>query len=149
MSIIKGINWNIVVPILIALAGWYVVNKQNAQRDRENKLRDITTQYLIDAYRNLSDASMRPPQPGSIYYRKIESAISDIQLFGSEKQIEQANTMIDEYSKSGLINLDPILNDLRSQLREELGLPQVKQNVRWLRMEGAPKIPQRDIDEKH
>lgn len=114
MSIIRSINWSIVVSILLAAVGWYVVNKQNAERDRRNKLRDITTQYLIDAYRNLSDASMRPPQRDSIYFRKIESAISDIQLFGSQDQINLAYAMMEEYSKTRVINLDPILNNLRS-----------------------------------
>lgn len=141
MSAFKSINWSILIPVIIAFFGWYVVNQQNIERDRQNKLRDIKTQYLIDAYRNLSDASMRAPEPKSIYYHKIESAISDIQLFGTLEQIAQANRMAQEYSTTSQISLDPILNDLRSQLRSELGLPQLHENVRWLRMEGAPNVP--------
>lgn len=144
----SNFNWPIVISAALVIFGWFVVNSLNVDRDRENKLRDIRTQYLIDAYRNLSDASQRKPEPQSKYFRQMESAVADIQLFGTQNQIEKVHAMLDAYSKTSLAPLDPILNDLRNELRTELNLPPINQNVRWLRMEGAPQLPNSPATDK-
>lgn len=134
-------NWSIVIPAIIVIIGWGVVHYFNTERDRGNKLRDIRIQYLIGAYRSLANSSQRPPEKNSPYFRQMEEAIADIQLFGTKSQIEKVHTMISEYAKTATMPLDPLLNDLRDDLRNELKLPPVAENVQWLRMEGAPQLP--------
>ena len=131
-------NWEILISALIVVVGWFVVNALNARSDRKNKLRDVRIQYLIDAYRSLSDLSQRAIAPGAKYIQQIEAAVSDIQLFGTSSQIEKVKQMIDGYAKTGIGELDPLLNDLRNDLRSELKLKRMADNVIWLRPEGVP-----------
>lgn len=70
----------------------------------------------------------------------MESAVSDIQLFGSPSQIQTLHALLPEYRKTGRLPLDPLLNDIRNSLRHELDLLPIGQNVEWLRMEGAPQL---------
>jgi hypothetical protein len=134
-------NCSILISTIIAISGWGAVHLLEAERDRQNKLRDIRIEYLVNAYRNLSDASQRTPVKNSPHFRQIEAALADIQLFGTKSQIEKVHCGINEYSKTATIPLDPLLNDLRDSLRTELNLSHIQQNVHWLRMEGAPLLP--------
>lgn len=136
------INWSILVPAFIVILGWIVVHCYDIDRDRQNKLRDIRIQYLIDAYQCLANSSQRPPEKNSPYFRQIESAVADIQLFGSKSQIEEVHQAISEYKKSAILPLDPLLIDLRNTLRTELNLPPIQEKVQWFRPEGAPPLPQ-------
>ncbi|MGL5302984.1 MAG: hypothetical protein ACRC9M_05200, partial [Aeromonas sp.] len=45
--------------VLVIVIGWFVVHNLSVKRDRQNKKDDIRTEYLISAYRQLSDASNR------------------------------------------------------------------------------------------
>ena len=134
-------NWSIIIPAIIIILGWYAVHYLNTERDRQNKLRDIRIQYLIEAYRSLANSAQRPPEKNSPYFRQIEAAVADIQLFGTKSQIEKVHIMLAEYPKTATLPLDPLLNDLRNILRTELNLPPEQKNVQWLRMEGAPPLP--------
>ena len=67
-----------------------------AARDRANKRREIQVSYLIDAFRRL----------GKGVHEKIydfaddfESAVIDIQLFGSMTQIERVQKFVKEFAK--------------------------------------------------
>ena len=141
-------SWFIIIPAIIVILGWYAVHYLTEERDRKNKLRDVQTQYLIDAYRSLANSSQRYPEKNSPYFRKIESAIADIQLFGTKSQIEEVHRILPEYKKSATLPLDPLLNNLRNELRNELKLPSIKENVQWIRMEGVPTLPNTQIEKK-
>ena len=123
---------------IITIIGWFIAHQLSSERNRINKHRDIRLEYLISAYLSLADASLRPPAPNSPYFQKMESAIADIQLFGSESQIEQVKAFLQEYDTKGKGSLDPLMNSLRNDLRKELKLSQIKENVHWFRPEGAP-----------
>lgn len=125
---------------VIAICGWFVVHQLSVSRDRLNKHRDIRIHYLTSAYQRLANASMRPPSKNFPYFKDMESAIADIQLFGTEKQIEIANAFMEEFQKTNKGSLDSLLNDLRNDLRNELELTKLKDNVRWFRPEGTPEI---------
>ncbi len=60
------VNYQILISTIVIFLGWFIVNWLNSTRDRENKLRDIKIEYLINAYRNLANSSMR--KPNSEYY---------------------------------------------------------------------------------
>ena len=129
-----------VLAAIVAVAGWFIGHSLSVERDRANKQRDLRIEYLIDAYRRLANASWRPPEPGSQYFRDMESAIADIQLFGTESQIGQAKNFMSEFQKTGRGPLDKLLNNLRNDLRKEMNLPEIKANVQWFRPEGAPTL---------
>jgi hypothetical protein len=84
-------NWELLVPLLIttvvAVVGWFSGHSLSASRDRANKHRDIRLEYLIEAYRRLENAGGRDLPSSPEQSRDLESAIADIQLFGSLAQI--------------------------------------------------------------
>jgi hypothetical protein len=148
----RSLNWNwpLLLPLLIttavAIAGWYVADGLTAARDRSNKQREIRVQYLIEAYRRLALASQRPPQ--SSYFRDMEAAVADIQLFGSPSQVREVTAFLDEFQKNGKASLDPLLLDLRNDLRVELQLSVQDGPVRWFRPEGGQETTVRSSDRK-
>ena len=123
---------------IVAISGWFIVHQLGNERNRINKHRDIRIEYLISAYRRLANSSQRHPKGGSPYFRDMESAIADIQLFGTQSQIDQVYTFLKEFKATGKGPLDDLLNNLRNDLRKELSLSEIEGNVRWFRPEGKP-----------
>lgn len=108
-----------------------------AIRDRANKQRDLRIEYLISAYSKLANATQRAPESGSQYFADVETAMADIQLFGTDSQIEKARRTMDEFQKEGHLTLNELLKDLRDNLRRDMELSKIKRDVQWLRFEGA------------
>ncbi len=130
MEITKNLNCQIVLSTIVVVIGWFIINHLDATRDRENKLRDIKTEYLINAYLNLANSGMHTPEPNSPYFREMESAIAHIQLFGTPSQISRVRQFQKEFSLNGQASLDPLLNDLRNELRNEFNLSRIEQKVK-------------------
>lgn len=121
-----------IITICVACIGWVAVHHFTARRDRLNKKREISLQHLISTYQILTyDISNRPPSKDKD--DKLEKVISDIQLFGTIKQIELIKRILDELVDNKVYQLDLLINELRNDLREELGLERVRGNVYWLR----------------
>jgi hypothetical protein len=120
------------IAAVIVIIGWYVVHYLSARRDQTNKRRDLRVQYLIEAYRRLEYAGNRPmtKEIGPDF----EKAIADIQLFGTPKQVELAQSFAHGFVAKGEHTLDPLLNELRKELRKELKLESVQPNIKYLRM---------------
>ncbi len=133
-------NASHIVTVLVALVGWFAVHRLTAWRDRVNHKRKISTDFLIKAFQNLANAANREPSPQ--YFRDMEAAIADIQLFGSTSQIKMIETFTKEFAEKGQASMDPLLSSLRKDLRKELGYEAVEGNVRWFRPEGSPKVAQ-------
>jgi hypothetical protein len=123
-----GLKPELLLPLLlttvIGMIGWYVNNSYSAARDRANKQRDLRVQYLIDAYRHI-ERVCAPNKPADIsddMLRGIESAIADIQLFGSAQQIELAKRVVKEIVSGSYSDPRYLLAELRKDLRRELNL---------------------------
>ena len=78
----------LLVTTVIAVLGWYVAHRLSMNRDRATKRRELRVKYLIDAYRLLESVSNRPVTPATA--PQFESALADIQLFGTPAQVELA-----------------------------------------------------------
>lgn len=131
-------DWEMLISLLIttgvAIAGWMVGHWFNEQRDQKRKRREIRTEYLIRAYRGLEDGANRGSISGTEYGKKFESAIADIQLFGTEAQARMAKELanaIAERRKDA--SSGPILLSLRDDLRKEIGLSAIKERPIHLR----------------
>jgi len=72
---------------LIAVISWVIGHYFNSKRDQTNKRRDLTNQHLINAYRILTNEIVQRPQTKESD-QKLELIIAEIQLFGSNEQIE-------------------------------------------------------------
>ena len=130
-------NWSLLAPMLVttvvAIVGWLAVHRLSAARDRANKRRDLRVQYLIDAYRKLESAGNRTASTVD-YADLFESAVADIQLFGSPEQVKLARKFALDFASQGTAALDPLLNSLRMDLRQELQLPPLEDSITYLRI---------------
>ena len=124
----------IVVTIILAVIGWIIGHHFTRKRDVMSKKREITLDHLINAYRILTHDITRRPETKE-RNEKLEAIISDIQLFGSEEQIELVKELVDTVVAGGEFRLDLLTNNLRNDLRKQIGLKPAKGNVKWLRFE--------------
>lgn len=109
------------VPAMVAIAGWFAAHQFNVHRDRQNKRRDMRIQFLLDAYRRLESAANRL---GMTEEQKLEfeSAVADIQLLGTKEQVATTIAFLRQHEAGSGANIDSVLQLLRKDLREELGL---------------------------
>lgn len=128
-------NWQLLGPLLIttavAVGGWFVGHVLTARRDRANKRREQRIGFLIEAYRRLEACSQRVAPSDTA---KLESAVADIQLFGSPHQVELVQRFASDFAAQGGSSLDALLRDLRRDLRAELRLESVPDSILHLRI---------------
>jgi hypothetical protein len=119
-----------IVPLLVAIAVGILAHLLSARRDRLNQKREKKIAYLIEAYRQLESCAHRL---GSEEEKKLESAVADIQLFGSPSQVKLVQAFVREFSATQAGSLDQLLQDLRRDLRRELRLEEVPLHILHLR----------------
>jgi hypothetical protein len=121
----------IIVTALVAMVGWFIVHQLSISRDIKNKRTELKIKYLIEAYRKLENISHRD-NPNM---QDFESAIADIQLFGTKRQVELAQKIATEFAKNKTVSLNDLLSDLREDLRKLLHLEQLPDQpliiLRW------------------
>ena len=121
----------LVTSALIAIVGWYVAYLAAIRRDRMQKRRDLTVQYLIEAYRRVEKAALNELKgPAS---SDLESAIADIQLFGSADQVKHAQEFARNHAATGQASANSLLVTLRRDLRKELNLERVSDSLLFYR----------------
>ena len=127
-------EWKLVIQItvssLIVILGWFIVHYLNRKRDVAIKRRDLRLEYLLDSYRNLETAFKDPEQDESKV--KIENSISDIQIFGNEKQAGLAREFSLNFVSGKVVSSNELINSLRDELRKELNLPEIDHPVQSL-----------------
>jgi|SRR6185312_1666044 len=129
----------ILATVTTAVIGWIVAHYLNTLRDRSLKRKEVITSHLINAYRVLTnDVTKRDLTPER--RTKLENVVADIQLFGSIEQIVLAKKLTDDIVANSEFPLDDLINNLKNDLRSQLGLKTVKGNVRWLRFGEIPPI---------
>lgn len=121
-----------VIATIIPIIGWYIVHRLSVNRDRANKRRDLRVTYLIEAYRRIERSANRPKTYDNNL--ELESAIADIQLFGSPRQVELAVKFAFDIAKKSNASTDELLTDLRKELRGELDLEPVAPEITYLRL---------------
>ena len=122
------------IGAIVTIVVWYFSSYDLRKRDRENKKLEIRLQFLVDAYRNIEFSGNRSLALKPKYAHNIESAIGDIQLFGSRKQVKLAQEISDTLANDGKVKYDDLLNELRRDLRNELSLELLEDTRRVLRI---------------
>ena len=115
------------IAIVSTVCGWFVIHNMSRKRDLENQKKEMRISYLINAFRRIED-SVNRTDPDKLFL--LESAIADIQLFGTKKQIELSIKSANDLAKNRQADNKPLLMDLRNDLRNELGLEPVT-DVEW------------------
>ena len=95
------INWGLLLPLLVtsvvAVFGWIVGHRLNAERDLHNKRVELRIKFLLEAYRKLEASIEQEINRENL--NVLESAISDIQLLGSPEQVDKVLDWSKQFSK--------------------------------------------------
>ena len=129
-----------IIGVLGSILAWYLSSRDLKKQDHDNKRREIRLQYLIDAYRALESSCHRNHEPDNPYAITLESAIADVQLFGTDKQVRLAAEFAKSMANAGEGTVEDLLDDLRSELRARLDLEPVLHKRMILRF--TPKTPE-------
>lgn len=119
------------ITVLLAIAGWIMGYYLTSKSDQHIKRRDFIIEHLSETYRVLTEVAHCPLEEN---HEKFENILSDIQLFGSIKQIELVRALTEELANKKTTQLDLLIHDLRNDLRKQLKLEPVKGNVIHLRV---------------
>jgi len=143
-------SWQSLGPLLVttltALLGWYVAHYFASRRDAAVKQKDLRSKHLLDSFRRLSRVWCTLEQARNEGVPEITpdleqelisdlvSTIRDIQLLGSITQLKKVANFLHELpeGKADFPEfLSALLKDLRSDLREGLGMPQGRTDIPW------------------
>ncbi|OJW12514.1 hypothetical protein [Mucilaginibacter sp. 44-25] len=130
MSVVDVIKTTITVTI--AAVGWVVAHYFNTKRDKTLKRREIITKHLIDSYKILAYDIVHREYSVELV-RKLELPLVELQLFGTKRQIELAQKLAYDMKKGGAVNMNDLINDLRAELRKELELEPVNEDIHFIR----------------
>ncbi|WBL33465.1 hypothetical protein O5O51_01775 [Sinirhodobacter sp. HNIBRBA609] len=114
---------------------WFALRQDKVARRRER-----VVAHLIEAYRNLENAAGREPMTED-HKTRVESSIAATFLLGSKSAAIEAKKLAEDTAR-GSGSMVPLLKQMRSDLREELGLEQhdvEPQFLRFWRNEGKRK----------
>jgi len=130
------------ISIILAISGWLIGHWFTSNRARAIKRRELVTEYLVDVYRKLDrfTVSLISGVATEEVAKDINSAITDIQLFGSDKQIEYAIKIAEKMANHNSVpnqDLKDLIQDLRSDLRSELDLPEITKDVAHLNAQSS------------
>lgn len=120
----------IIIQCILTVIGWIVVYILALRQNTQIKKKEVTIKFLIQAWKMLEKASNRKDNR---YNADIETAIADIQLFGTKRQIELAQRFAEEIARNKESSILELLVLLREDLRKELKLEDVPRKFRFLR----------------
>jgi hypothetical protein len=129
------IDWRLVlslgIPAVVAVAGWFLAHWLTSRRDVVVRKREARVKALEVAYLRLANSSHR--SFGATEITALELFVSEIQLYGTPRQIAMMQSLVEAAKKGGYIPFDQLLIDLRDTIRSELRLERVEGDVWWLR----------------
>lgn len=123
-------NNDLIIQCIITVIGWIVVYIFAIRQNTQIKKKEVTIEYLIQAWGKLEKASNRKDNR---YNTEIETAIADIQLFGTNRQFELAQQFAEEIARNKESSALDLLVLLREDLRKELKLERVPKKFKFVR----------------
>ena len=114
------IEWKYIIPIITAFAGLAGGHFFTSRRENLKHKKEMRVGYLVNAYRKLEKGAS--PTSADYLPGEFESAISDIQLFGSHEQVILAHRFCEAASAGDGSLLQELLENLRNDLRSELSI---------------------------
>lgn len=129
-------NWTLAatigIPGALVAAGWFLAHWLTARRELTAKRREARLKALEAAYMRIATSSNRPLSPEIV--EKLETFVSEIQLYGTPLQIELMGHVVEGFKRGEVVSYDAILVDLRNTIRKELRLEPIDGAVWWFRL---------------
>lgn len=125
------------VPFLSALTGGFFVHFLAARRERNAKRRDVVTTNLIelwqkiDAQNSIAIDAVKDDENDPRVWSWI---VGNMQLFGTEEQVKLTHKFVEDYQTKKIGDTTALLENLKHELRKELGLPKIKHKYFWFRV---------------
>jgi hypothetical protein len=121
---------NLILPLASSVIGGLVValvnNLMTKRREHEKKLAELRIEHLIECWRKIERAASvgvdASQESRNEAYDRIEEAIARIILLGTEREVEIASSVTARLSKNDPEAIVELMNELRSNLRQDLGL---------------------------
>jgi hypothetical protein len=148
----SSLDWklilSILIPGIIVIVGWFIAHWLTSKRDFRARRREARVQGLEAAYIRVASYANRDLTEEVM--EKLETFVSEIQLYGTPRQVQLTRRLVVDYvAKKPAISFDAILEDLRDALRKELQLERVDtldgvKGIAWLRFArpiGSPPAP--------
>lgn len=109
-----------------------ITHSYSTNRAVANKRPELRLQCLIEAYRILTN-EVYHWELTSVRNYKLQCMLSDIQLFGTGRQVKLVKELTIAVAAENSLELAPLINSLRDDLRSELNIEKTENNVQWLR----------------
>ena len=119
---------SLVVTVVLLAVRIFVMQRVQRNRQRENRQETERLRSLVSAYRALA-GSFSPSEEGE-HRGQIEEALSEVVLFGSLRQVELAARCAVALTRNEPVSYQPLVEDLRSDLRNQLGLDPIPASLR-------------------
>lgn len=124
---------------LLTICGWVMNNRYIVEQQKVEKFLEIKNEKLYNAYKDIQMYnSMREVKSvDKETALKYSRSIIDIQVYGTERQIELAKSAAGFYvntensSITKVKNLDTLLNEIRNDLRKDFNLIPVRGGNFW------------------
>ncbi len=110
---------SLLVAVVLLILRIMLMQRVQDRRQRENRQETERLKSLASAYRALA-GSFTPAGPGD--RRQIEEALAEIILFGDLPLVRLAAQAASELVHTGNADLGPLIDELRVDLRAQLGL---------------------------
>lgn len=117
---------SLVVAVVLLAIRVFVMGRVQTKRQRENRQESERLKSLVAAYRSLA-GSFSPA--GDEHTPIIEESLSDIVLFGSLAQVELAVACVNGMKRGDVVDFQPLVEELRADLRRQLGLDPIAGHV--------------------
>jgi len=113
---------SMVIAIVLLAIRVMVMQRVQTQRQRENRQETERLKSLVAAYRALA-GSFTPAS--NDHTPQLEETLAEIVLFGTLPQVEMAAACVRALQAGQPVNYQPLVEALRSDLRQQLGLEQI------------------------
>lgn len=117
---------SLVVAVALLAVRIFVMQRVQQRRQRENRQETERLKSLVAAYRSL--AGSFTPATGD-QRAQLEEALADVVLFGSIRQVDLAAGCARDLMAGGQVQYQPLIDDLRSDLRTQLGLEPIPARI--------------------
>jgi preprotein translocase subunit YajC len=118
---------SLTVAVVLLAIRVFVMQRVQSKRQRENRQESERLRSLVGVYRTLA-GSFSPGAHGD--GTQIEEALAEIVLFGSTRQVELAAGYANALVRGEPFDVEPLVRDLRADLRSQLGLDPIPSHVR-------------------
>lgn len=113
------------ISFCAAVIGVYTAHMFTSRRDLAAKRRELETKHLIDIWNDVEVANRAKTIEEA---EKLERAIANIQLFGTEEMMSLAEEIGNSLKTTQAAETTNLQKVLRDTLRSRLGLPSTKRD---------------------